>query len=215
MTRIIASLLAIFVCSSILAGCSGSDKSSSTAANRMVFKEQKENLRFDNTGMKRQVFDMNSDGQVDLWKFYAYKKASDEEGEGELIIVRKELDLNFDGVVDRIMYYNQKENLMREEIDTNFDGIVDRIHYYDNGLVIKTEFYQEDCNRFAIDEINTAEVHPNLVRVFRQGVLTREEVDVSCDGKREVVTVFNAEGDIVQIGMDENSDGIIEKWLRF
>ena len=117
MNHKIVSLLAICVCSLIFSGCSGSDKSSSTAAGRMVFKEQKENLRFDNTGMKRQVFDMNSDGQVDLWKFYTYKKTSDEEGEGELIIVRKELDLNFDGIVDRIMYYNQKENLMAPHLN--------------------------------------------------------------------------------------------------
>ena len=215
MNRRIALLIFTLVCILGATGCSGSDKSSDTAANRLVFKEQKENLRFDNTGMKRQVFDMDGDGQVDLWKFYTYKKAIDEEGEGELIIVRKELDMNFDGTVDRIMYYNQKENLIREEIDTNFDGIVDRMHYYDNGLIIKTEFYQEECNRFTIDQVSTSEVYPNLVRVFRQGILTREEMDVSCDGKREVVTVFNADGDIVQIGMDENSDGIIEKWLRF
>ena len=215
MHKTITFLLVMLLISLIFPACSGSDKSSETAAGRMVFKEQKENQRFDNTGMKRQVFDMNGDAAVDLWKFYSYKKAIDEEGLGELVIARKELDMNFDGTVDRIMYYNQKENLVREEIDANFDGVVDRIHYYDNGLVVKTEFYQEACNRYMIDEVNTAEVHPNLIRVFRNGILTREEMDVSCDGKREVVTVFNAEGDIVQIGMDENADGIIEKWLRF
>ncbi|MBQ9816195.1 MAG: hypothetical protein IJM59_01830 [Proteobacteria bacterium] len=200
-----------------LNGCSNSDKSSETAANnrRLVYEEKNANQRFDNTDMVRQVFDMNHDGQIDLWKYYSYKKTIDVEGKGELIISRKELDLNFDGRIDRIMFYNQKENLIKEEIDTNFDGNIDRIHYYDNGLIVKTEFYELKCNSIQIDGESNPETNPNLIRFYRQGVLTREENDAACDGKHETVTLFNAEGEIVQVGLDEDGDGVIENWIRY
>ncbi len=182
---------------------------------KLNYIEQAQNPRFDNTNVKKQVFDMNRDGNVDLWKFYAYKKMSDTEGDGDLLIIRKEVDLNFDGRVDRIMYYNQKENLTHEEIDTNFDGVIDRIHYYDNGMIIRTEFYQKEKNRVMIDGENNPEVNPDFVRYFRQGVLTREETDEGCDGYRELITLFNAEGNIAQVGYDDNDDGVIERWVRY
>ncbi len=182
---------------------------------RMTYTEPATNMRFDNTDMRRQVFDMNNDGTVDLWKYYSFKKTSDTEGEGEMVIARKELDLNFDGRIDRLMFYNQKENLIREEIDTNFDGIIDRIHHYDNNLINKTEFFQSSCNQVEIDGQNNPEVHPNLIRFYRQGTLTREEIDVACDGIRESVIIFNANGEIAQTGQDNNGDGIIELWTRY
>lgn len=199
-----------------LSGCSGSDKSSEAAtAEKVVLAEIQENMRFDNTELKRQVFDMNNDGQIDLWKYYTHFRKSDTEGEGELIIARKELDVNFDGRVDRIMYYNQKEELVSEEIDTDFNGSIDRIHYYDNALVVKTEFYQKKCNRIKIDGENNPEVFPNLLRFYRQGVLTREELDEKCDGIHESVTIFNADGGIAQIGLDQDGDGVVENWTRY
>jgi hypothetical protein len=207
-------LLSLIFIAMLVFGCASSDKKTNVGQ-RLVFKEAFENHRFDNTGMKRQVFDMNHDGQVDLWKFYTYKKASDEEGEGELMLVRQELDLNFDGRVDRFMFYNAKEELIREEIDANFDGITDRMLYYDDGLLARTEFYQQSCNSVAIDGESHFEVYPNLLRFYRKGVLTREEIDVACDGKRETVTIFNAEGSIAQVGRDNNGDGIIEEWIRY
>ena len=205
--------LAVFL--SVLSGCSESERTTETAADHVVFREVQEHRRFDNTDLKRQVFDMNNDGQVDLWKFYSYFRKSDSEGEGDLLIVRKELDVNFDGRIDRIMYYNQKEELVREEIDTDFNGSIDRIHYYDNSLVVKTEFFQRKCNQIMIDGENNPEVYPNLLRFFRQGVLTREEIDEKCDSVHEAVTIFNAEGGVAQIGLDENNDGVIENWPRY
>lgn len=199
-----------------VSGCATAEKEvAEPGKQRLVFTEAVENHRFDNTGLKRQVFDMNHDGQVDLWKFYAYKKTSDEEGDGELLMHRQELDLNFDGRVDRFMFYNTKEELIREEVDANFDGLTDRIIFYDNGIVARTEFYQQACNRIKIDVQSDKEMFPNLVRYYRQGVLTREEIDAACDSKHELVTIFDAEGTIVQVGRDSNGDGIIEQWIRY
>ena len=193
---------------------SGCGSSGTQGAQKLNFVEQNENLRFDNTDVKRQVFDVNHDGQVDLWKFYAYKKLDDVEGPGDLLLIRKELDLNFDGRIDRIMYYNQKEELVSEEIDTNFDGTIDRIHHYDKAILVSTEFFQSEGNRVAIDGVNNPTVYPNMVRFFRNGKMTREEPDAEGDGLRERYVLFDVEGKISQIGHDDDGDGVVEYWER-
>ena len=209
----IAALTAIAgIAALVLAGCAGTTKMDD---GNIQFKEKKVNARFDNTGLIRQVFDMNHDGVVDLWKFYEVKKASDDETDGQRLLIRKELDMNFDETVDRIMYYNQKENLIREEIDANFNGSIDRIQYYDNGLIVKTEIYSADCNSVAIDGKDNPQVRPNLVRHYRKGLLTREERDDACDGVRETITIFNDKGEVSQIGYDHDGNGIVEQWIRY
>ena len=61
---------------------------------------------------------MNRDGKVDMWKFYTIKQGLEQDAPPEYVLIRKELDLNFDGRVDRIMYYDAKETLALEEIDS-------------------------------------------------------------------------------------------------
>lgn len=190
--------------------------SSKKDAKMMSYKEARENLRFDNADTKKQVFDINGDAQVDMWKFYRYHKTADTEGIGELMIIRKELDVNFDGRVDRIMYYNAKEELTREEIDSNFDNHIDRIYHYDSGLLIKTEFYRKLCNAMLIDEpMPGGTRYPDLIRYYRKGIMTREEIDEKCTGHSTNVTIFNAEGTVTQTGEDLNGDGIIDIWTRY
>ena len=207
----IQSILYIFVALFAVSGCAESNKD----VKMMTYKEARENLRFDNTDMKKQVFDMNGDAQVDMWKFYRYHKTVDTDGPGELMIVRKELDVNFDGRVDRIMFYNTKEELTREEIDTNFDNHIDRIYHYDSGLLVKTEFYTKLCNAMVIDAPDDGPRNPDLVRFYRKGILTREELDEYCTGHHTNVTIFNAEGAVTQTGEDKNGDGVIDIWVRY
>ena len=195
-------------------GCASSKNSDSNDPSKLRFIETFENPRFDNTDLRRQIYDMNGDVKVDLWKFYMLKPMAKDETKMEYILVRKELDLNFDGRIDRIMYYNLKESLIREEIDTNFDGSIDRVHYYDDSMIIKTEFYQLNCNHFDIDAVGDPS-NPDLVRHYRKGILTREETDAQCDGVSENITIFNAEGNISQIGDDNNGDGIVDRWIRY
>ena len=57
-------LFSLIMISFCLAGCAGSKRD----ADKINFAELQENLRFDNTDVKRQIFDMNRDGRVDLLK---------------------------------------------------------------------------------------------------------------------------------------------------
>lgn len=192
-------------------GCSGTAREVSQGAYRDV----RTSTRTDDGHLIRQVYDMNGDGRIDLWKFYASMQKTDQEGAPERVLVRKEVDINFDGTIDRIMYYSQNEDLVSEEIDTNFDGIIDRIQYYTNGFVVKTEVYTADCNRVRVDSEERPEVNPNLTRHFRKGVLTRESFDSKCSGKEEMLTIFNEKGEVSQIGYDRDADGVIDQWVKY
>jgi hypothetical protein len=59
--------------------------------------------------------------------------------EEKLIPKKVELDSNFDGVVDRIEYYDDNGEVTRVESDTNYDGRYDEWVYYENGKVVKAE----------------------------------------------------------------------------
>lgn len=212
--RISISLICLCALPLMLCACSSSQKPTETAADgHVVYTDVESCTRFDNTEMRVQVFDMDRDGHIDLWKFYSNKQASDEE-KGEYVIARKELDLNSDKKVDRIMFYNQKENLIREEVDSNFDGDIDWSHIYDNGILIRTEFYSAACNRKALDS-DTQSLKPNMIRVYRKGVLAREDIDARCDGVIDRVTIFNPDGEIAQIGLDSDNSGVINEWIRY
>lgn len=204
-------LFSLIMISFCLAGCAGSKRD----ADKINFAELQENLRFDNTDVKRQIFDMNRDGRVDLLKFYAAKQTYSDDAAAKYALIRKELDLNFDGRIDRIMYYDAKEALIREEIDADFDGKVDRISYYSDGLIVKTEIYSDQCLQIVIDGQDTPEVHPMTTRHYRKGIFTREEHDALCRGKLDSVFIYNEKGELSQTGLDRNGDGIIEEWIRY
>jgi antitoxin component YwqK of YwqJK toxin-antitoxin module len=180
-----------------------------------TYEEKYVNTRFDNSNIAhRQLLDMNRDLVVDLWKFYEKKQSSDEE-QGELVLIRKEVDGNFDGRIDSILYYNEHEALIREELDTNFDGEVDVVRYYSNSQLAKVENYSASQANYKIDEAGDVTAVPSSTRFYRKGVLTREEVDDDLDGKLNVVIVFDANGKIVQKGFDHNGDGQINAWERY
>lgn len=212
MKKIFFLLLAILL---FMAACASSGTSSQQSRRVGTYEEKFVNARFDNSEIAhKQLLDMNRDLVVDLWKFYVNKKSSDEE-KGELILVRKEVDGNFDGRVDSILYYNDHEELIREEMDTDFDGYVDAIRYYANAQLAKVENYDSEKTRFQIDGEPRSSLVPASTRYYRKGVLTREELDDDLDGRLNTVIVFDATGKIVQKGFDQTGDGQIDAWERY
>ncbi len=179
------------------------------------YEEKYVNTRFEDVETAhKQVYDMNRDKVVDLWKYYAIKQASDEE-EGKLVLLRKEFDANFDGRVDTILYYNDKEELIREEIDVDFDGFVEFIRYYSGRVISKIEYFTTDNSRYVIDQRGSNPGLPNVTKQYRHGVMTREEIDENLDTHLEVVKVYDAQGRLLQVGEDTTHDGQIDTWTRY
>jgi hypothetical protein len=74
--------------------------------------------------------DVNGDNKADVFKFY--RVGADQ----KKVLIRKELDVNFDQRIDIVQYYAGeagKETLVREELDLDFDGRVDQTRHYKDG----------------------------------------------------------------------------------
>lgn len=103
------------------------------------------------------LVDTNFDGRIDVWRIYALS--------GRLM--REQIDLDFDGIVDRTLHFDQAR-VARRELDTNGDGSMDEIRTYRQGQL----------HRIERDLTHTGEVDEWLF--FREGELDR--VGLSTDG---------------------------------
>ncbi len=84
--------------------------------------------------------DANGDGAADFVIFF------DSRGRKE----REELDFNFDGKMDDMLYYTDGV-LTREEIDSDFDGAIDVWVYLDGGVYVKR--YERDLNGDGVPDV--------------------------------------------------------------
>ena len=82
---------------------------------------------FEEGGFRKVNLDVNGDRNADVFNYYRTG-----EGDESRLLVRKEIDLNFDGKVDIIQIWSNGE-MEREEIDADFDERVDWKDYYDDG----------------------------------------------------------------------------------
>ncbi|MFA5624532.1 MAG: hypothetical protein WC966_05690 [Bradymonadales bacterium] len=172
--------------------------------------------RYDNEAMIVKPFDINNDRIIDMWKIYAYEKELIDVETPKLLLIRKEVDSNFDGKVDMWMYYNANENLIKEELDTSFTGNVDRVLYYNQGQIMRSEAYTIDANREDSETMGDASHRkPNIIKSFRHGVLTRVEKDNNADGIIDEWEIYDEEGQIVQVGEDTTGDGKVDTWRRY
>ena len=129
-------------------------------------------------GLKVKSFDLNQDLKPDIFKYYQKVQEADS-GEWVTRIVRKELDLNYDGKIDAWMLYNNKGVVERERYDLDFDGKVDRTDYFGKGGLIKQE----------IDTVGDDK--PDVVKYFLKGQVARKEKDRDGDGKPDYWEYFD------------------------
>src|SRR5688572_17050759 len=72
--------------------------------------------------------DTNLDKKPDVWKFF---KSADIGGTRTDVLVCKQVDLNHDGKIDLVNYYDDRGALMEmEEADLDLDGRFDLTVYY-------------------------------------------------------------------------------------
>lgn len=164
----------------------------------------------------RHPVDTNGDCEPDFWKLY---DVVDEDGEVIEDVTRftdpdtfafyrenrrirqKWLDVNFDGSVDVIRYYDIRGDLESQQVDVDFDGGLDRTDSFDEGIV----------NIRETDENGDGEV--DVTRYYRNGVLHRMEMDTDFDGQPDTWR-FYEDGHLLRIGQDTNGDEDIDAWLR-
>jgi hypothetical protein len=144
-------------------------------------------------------YDLNRDKRPDVWTYTVPGK--DDEGRDVARLVRKELDINWDGKVDITRYYDEREQVVREALDLDFDGKVDQVNHYQRGVVIRKE---RDLNY---------DGRTDLWIYYERGKIARKERDISGDGKVDYWEYWEAD-QIDRIGEDLDGDGTVDRWTK-
>ena len=144
-------------------------------------------------GFRKVTLDINSDFKPDVFNYYRIG-----EGDEEKLLVRKEIDLNFDGTVDVSQIWKDGE-MTQEQIDADFDGRVDWIDFYDQGERIRAEWDTSFDGR------------PDLIRYYEAGKLARVEMDTTGDRQIDYWEYYE-DGVMQRSGWDLNADGKVDKW---
>ena len=150
-------------------------------------------------GEKVTEFDLNHDKRPDVWSYTVPAKTED--GKDYDRLIRKELDINWDGKVDITRTYDEHEQMEREALDLDFDGKIDQINYYEKGVLVRKE-RDLDYNS-----------KPDLWIYFEKGKIVRKERDTNNDGKVDYWEYW--EGDQVdRVGEDIDGDGTVDRWTK-
>ncbi len=81
---------------------------------------------------KEYLIDLNQDGVSDIRKVYKIIDARE-------LLACREADMNFDGIKDMFVFYDDNEEIVYSETDLDHDGQIDIISTYADGKPIKQE----------------------------------------------------------------------------
>lgn len=154
--------------------------------------------RYPDEGLIVVKADLNNDRIPDVLSVYREQAARRGEAPTRALL-RKEVDVNFDGAADVWRHYGPGEELLREELDYSFDGRVDAVHHYEQGQLVRKE----------IDiEFDQA---PDVFKYYQNNELIRVERDTNNDGRIDYWEYYER-GLLDRVGRDNNGDGRVDTW---
>jgi hypothetical protein len=145
-------------------------------------------------GLTLQEVDLDENGQPDIKNYYR------ERSDAPRLLVRKEMDLNRDGMIDVISIFDPEGGLEREEMDADYDGKFDWIDHYQGGERVMSEYDTDTDGR------------PNVFKYYIRGSdgvvhLDRKERDEDGDGAIDVWEKFSMDGQVTRTARDTDGDG--------
>jgi hypothetical protein len=201
--RYFAASIAVVACAwTVGVGCSGGKEgvkneggSSGESGEQLA-----ENIRQERQGNEKVTeYDLNHDKKPDVWSFTVEGK--DDQGRDIDKLVRKELDINWDGKVDITRFYDEREAVHKEALDLDFDSRVDQVNFYEKGQIVRKE-RDLDYNG-----------KPDLWIFFEKGKIVRKERDTDSNSKIDYWEYW--EGDQVdRVGEDLDGDGAVDRWTK-
>jgi len=143
--------------------------------------------------------DINLDKKPDVWKFFTTVQQN---GQSVSVLTCKQVDLNHDGKVDMVYYYDETgAQTTLEEFDLDFDGQFDVTTYYVGGKKVRKE---EDTN---LDK------RPDVWTYLEDEKIVRVERDTDFNGKVDEWQYYEG-GKLDRIGYDTSGSGQIDRWDR-
>ncbi len=149
-------LLAILALLTLLAACSGAEVQPDPTPAQGPRPERARFSNLSTSGRDTRAEDLNNDGKPDQWYITDGSR-----------LVRTERDLNFDGTPDVYLYPDpaNAEVVIEEEMDLDTDGVVDVVNYYQNGIIHRKELAVDFTGALAV--IKYFDPQGNLSRVER------------------------------------------------
>ena len=180
----------------LLTACGGTDKKvvSSDAAKGGPLGRIDEGARCDTKDGREALVDLNQDDVPDVRKVYRTV------GDTEVLICR-EADMNFDGIKDIFVFFDDQGSVIRDEVDLDYDKQIDIISTYAKGKVIKQEM---DTNSDGMVD---------RVRHLKDDLPFRVEGDMNGDGRIDLWEYYE-DGKLVRLGTDDDGDGRADSWSR-
>ena len=145
-----------------------------------------------------QAYDLHRTGKPDVWVYSV--TTQDATGRPVERRVRKEADLNGDGRVDIVYYFDADGQVTKETLDLDYDGKVDDTIYFEKGKKVRSEKDLDGDGR--VDTWNYYDANEKLVR---------KERDVKGTGKVDYWEYWE-NGVIDRIGEDLDGDGQVDRW---
>jgi hypothetical protein len=143
--------------------------------------------------------DTDQDKKPDVWKFF---KTVDIGGQKTEVLSCKQVDLNHDGKIDMVTYYDDNgSQTVLEEIDGDWDGKFDFTAYYNQGKRVRDEFDMNFDSRV------------DVWKYYEDGKLVRIEKDRNNDGRVDEWEYYEG-GKLDRIGYDTSGSGRVDKWDR-
>lgn len=155
--------------------------------------------------------DINGDRKADVFKFY--RVLSGEGADAKKVLIRKEMDVNFDQKIDIVQYFAGemgKEVLVREEMDLDFDGRVDETRHYKDGVKHLVELdlgFDGRTDTWRYYQQTKTEDGKTVVR------LVEKRRDTNGDGAVDVWEYYTG-GSLQKIGYDTDGDGSPDRFTK-
>ncbi len=162
--------------------------------------------------------DVNGDHKPDVFKFYRNAEVAGADPAAaksvKRVLVRKELDVNFDQRIDIVEFYEGDTASVwkvKEEFDLDFDGRVDETRHYDkasNVTLIELDLgFDGKTDTWSYFQLSQNEEGKPVNR------LVERRRDTTGDGTVDVWEYYT-KGVIVKIGTDSNADGTPDQFQR-
>lgn len=146
-------------------------------------------------GLVLQEVDTDNDDKPDVFNTFQPRTNAPR------LLVRKEVDLDLDGKVDQISYYNDDGEMEREERDRDFDGHFDWTDHYQDNRRVMTEVDSDRDGK--MDVFSYYEGEPPRI--------TRKERDTNGDLKIDIWERFDDKGVVTRTGRDTDGDGKMDE----
>jgi hypothetical protein len=128
-----------------------------------------------------------------VWRVYG------EGSDSRKVLVCREVDSDFDGIKDEVVYYNEEGQKKEERADADHNGRFDTWTIYANG------------RRAEVRLDRNSDGKPDQWKSYVEGKLNRIKRDSNFDGRPDVWEMYR-KGHLERMGVDLNGDERVDRW---